>query len=131
MGRRLDGIAPEACDLLLRYRWPGNVRELRNAIERAVVITRSTRVEAEDLPQRVRQYGAFGAAPDEVHQGPNDDIDLRARVRRYETDLIIQALRATDGNQTLAARKLNVPLRTLSHKIKTNRIKRSHYDGSK
>src|SRR5207253_3180480 len=37
-GKRVDAIAPETMELLVKYRWPGNVRELQNVIERAVVI---------------------------------------------------------------------------------------------
>lgn len=37
-GKRLKSVAPEAMDILMKYRWPGNVRELENAIERAVVL---------------------------------------------------------------------------------------------
>src|SRR5207249_3701941 len=43
-------IAPEAMEVLLRYRWPGNVRELENAIERACVTSRDEFIRPENLP---------------------------------------------------------------------------------
>jgi len=38
-------------DLLFAYDWPGNVRELANAIERAIVLSRSETLDLEDFPQ--------------------------------------------------------------------------------
>ena len=50
--------------------------------------------------------------------------DLRARLQRYEMQIILDALRATRWNQTEAARQLGMPLRTLVHKIKVLGIKK-------
>jgi DNA-binding NtrC family response regulator len=104
-------LAPEALALLERYRWPGNVRELRNVIERATVIARGERITAEDLPERVRNAGER-ADGDEVQ-------DFRQRIQRYEMELILEALRATGWNQSEAARRLHMPLRTMVRKIQT------------
>ena len=41
--KNVKGISPAAYHLLIRFRWPGNVRELENAIERAVLVAKSTR----------------------------------------------------------------------------------------
>ena len=48
-GRPVEGLSSEALAALEHFDWPGNVRELRNAIERAVVLTRSDTVQAADL----------------------------------------------------------------------------------
>jgi len=109
-GRRLV-LTPEALGLLERYRWPGNVRELRNVIERAAVISRGERVTADDLPDRVRTAGRGGES-DEVQ-------DFRQRIQRYEMELILEALRAAGWNQSEAARRLHMPLRTMVRKIQT------------
>ena len=53
-GERCRGSRPDAADQLQRHDWPGNVRELRNAMERAVALSRGPRVELEDLPEDVR-----------------------------------------------------------------------------
>jgi NtrC-family two-component system response regulator AlgB len=50
VGRRIDGFSEGGRSALLRHSWPGNLRELRNAIERATILARGTKVEAEDLP---------------------------------------------------------------------------------
>ena len=52
--KSLHGFTTDALDLLLQYRWPGNVRELRTAIEHAVVLCRTDRISARDLPPWVR-----------------------------------------------------------------------------
>ncbi len=48
-------LSPEAMEALCSYQWPGNIRELRNAIERAVVLSRSDVIPREGLPDRVFQ----------------------------------------------------------------------------
>ena len=48
-GKRIRGLTAEALQKMQAYRWPGNVRELKNAIERAVVLTRTEWIEADDL----------------------------------------------------------------------------------
>jgi two-component system, NtrC family, response regulator HydG len=47
--RPIDGVAPEALEALAQHTWPGNVRELKNCIFRAVAITRSGKLQAEDI----------------------------------------------------------------------------------
>src|SRR5678815_1768032 len=48
--KHVKGISPAAYHLLIRFRWPGNVRELENAIERAVLVAKSSDVQPQDLP---------------------------------------------------------------------------------
>jgi DNA-binding NtrC family response regulator len=111
-------VERSALELLRAYDWPGNVRELRNVVERAVVIAQGTSITADDLPERVRLgEPRRPTAPAPEPPGP-DPVEFKDRVRQYETELILDALRRTSGNQTLAARHLRMPLRTLVHKIK-------------
>ena len=60
-GRPGMTLSAEAESVLLAYAWPGNVRELRNAIERAVILTRSPVLQPEAFPERVT--GARHAGP--------------------------------------------------------------------
>ena len=124
----VSAISAGAVQMLLVYAWPGNVRELRNAIERAVVVCRGDTIEIEDLSERIR--GPAPSIETAVSQPPpSGDTDFKDRVRVYETDLILDALRRAAGNQTQAARLLRMPLRTLVHKIKTYGI-RKLYDAT-
>ena len=120
-GRVLRGIEPGALALLQRYPWPGNARELRNAIERAAVIAegdadrRAGPARARVERGRGRARGASAAEATAMGAGGGAD-DLRARLLRYEAELIVAALRAAGWNQTAAAQALGMPLRTLVHK---------------
>jgi DNA-binding NtrC family response regulator len=107
--KAVEGLSNEAMAALERYDWPGNVRELRNAIERAVVLARTSVIELGDLPQRVArpvvviERGRFGAVE------PLEEIERRA---------ILEALEAFGHNKTHAARALGISLKTLHNKLK-------------
>lgn len=62
LGRRIDGFSEGANAALRRHSWPGNLRELRNSIERAAILCRGRKIEAEDMP---------GPSYGEVVQGHN------------------------------------------------------------
>jgi two-component system response regulator AtoC len=109
--KAVSHFSPEVLDLLRRYHWPGNVRELRTAIEHAVVLCRGEKITARDLPASVRQ----GAAP-EPAPGPAAPLD-ELTVKEAEKQLIIRALKETDGNRTLAANKLGISRRSLHRKL--------------
>jgi transcriptional regulator with PAS, ATPase and Fis domain len=143
--RAVRAIDPEAIALLERYTWPGNVRELRNVIERAVVIAEGETILPRDLPERVRGASPKGAAknvaPDSgaprpaaaskisTHEigPPRHTGSLKARMESFEKETIVEALRESNDNQTAAARLLEVPLRTLQHKIQAHGIRRGGY----
>ena len=79
---RLDAAAQQA---LLAYPWPGNVRELENVMERAVVLSRSDRIEPCQLPAEITAQPSTeptGAAAAE------ENLDLELRVAELETRLI-------------------------------------------
>ena len=108
MNRKIAGLAPAAADQLLRYEWPGNVRELENAMERAVALTRASRVGLEDLPEEVRR-----ARPRPIPAG--GDVRPLAEVER---DYIVHALQVNGGNQTHTAQQLQIGLATLYRRLK-------------
>jgi two-component system response regulator AtoC len=108
----VSGFTSDASDLLLAYRWPGNVRELRAAIERAVVLCRGDRIGSRDLPPAVRELSPPSG-------GGETTAALPSNVHEAEKELIIRALKETEGNRTLAAKKLGMSRRTLHRKLKT------------
>ncbi len=107
-GKHLEGITPEALQLLAGYSWPGNVRELKNVMERAVVITRGPLIEARELT--FLQPGAE-AAP--------ELLSLREMEKRH----IARVLEAHQGNVTRAARTLGIDRRTLTRKLKRHALR--------
>jgi DNA-binding NtrC family response regulator len=124
-GVRAPRSIDEAARVALEsYAWPGNVRELKNVIERAVVVAEGDAIRFEDLPQRVRGSDLPPESQRTGDRSIDEDADYKERVRRYEIELIVQALTKAGGNQTEAARILKMPLRTLVHKIQTYGIKK-------
>ena len=97
-------LSAEALDALLRHTWPGNVRELRNTIERLVVSSRGSLIEAFDLPETVV---AVRTAPED--QPFSDLPTLQDLERRY----LLHVLEAAQRNRTRAAEILGVDRRTL------------------
>ena len=97
-------LSAEALDALLRHPWPGNVRELRNTIERLVVSSRGSLIEAFDLPETVT-----APAHALVEQPFADLPTLETLERRY----LLHVLDAARGNRTRAAEILGVDRRTL------------------
>ena len=59
--RKLDGFSAEAAGCIRAYAWPGNLRELRNAIERAVILTRNSQLCPEDFPAEMRGVNSAAA----------------------------------------------------------------------
>jgi DNA-binding NtrC family response regulator len=117
--RRFDGFAPEAVELLRAHAWPGNIRELENAVERSVLLADGPLIEAADLPGELHRDLGSPA-------GVAGEMSLRERVRRetrrLEQDAIREALRATGGNVTRAAKRLGLSRRGLQLKMKELKI---------
>ncbi|MBN8611151.1 MAG: sigma-54-dependent Fis family transcriptional regulator [Deltaproteobacteria bacterium] len=110
MKRKITGLSPSTADQLLRYDWPGNVRELANAMEHAVALARTARVELEDLPEEVR------------HAAPRPTTTTSGGVRALEDverDYILAALDLNAGNQTQTAAQLGIASATLYRKLKS------------
>jgi len=105
----------------MHYQWPGNVRELRTAIEHAVVLCRGDKVTVRDLPTSLRE--AVGRAPAE--KDPKGQV-----VRSYltaqeaERELIVRALKATNGNRTLAAKQLGMSRRTFHRRLHLHHLEK-------
>jgi DNA-binding NtrC family response regulator len=112
----LVDLTPDAMDALLTYDWPGNVRELRSAIEHGVVMATGPKITLRDLPMAVRQSGR-AKLPGGVLAQPFGEKTSPLDLHETERKLIAQALAATNGNVTAAAKKLGISRRTLHRKI--------------
>ena len=120
VGGRDVRFSDSALEALEAHRWPGNVRELRNVVERAVIMALREEVDVSDLPPAV-----VGGPKDHPTAPPVDGEGqpLRDQLRRFEAQLILNAMRACDFNKTRAAEHLGIPVRTLSHKIQALGLK--------
>jgi two-component system, NtrC family, response regulator AtoC len=115
-GKPVQDFTAEALETLLSYAWPGNVRELRTALEHAVVLCRSDRVGVRDLPQWVRNAALGGLLT------PAPLVTGKLTVKEAEKQLLIRALKETDGNRTMAAKKIGMSRRTLHRKLHTYQL---------
>ena len=131
--RNIEGIEPDAMDRLVSYGWPGNIRELENVIERAVLFADSPRIRLDDLSEELRggQVDVRSTpilAPEVVAEdlgavpvsAPSDGLkeQVKAAMSRLERDLIVRALKQTQGNVTHAARLLKISRKGLQLKMK-------------
>ncbi len=108
-----------ALDRLKGWRWPGNVRELENVIQRAVVMLRSSQIDAAD----VSFTGSSTRAEPKAIDTPTPAAQLGASLanrtlEEVERISILATIDAARGNKTEAARRLGVTARTLSNKMK-------------
>ncbi len=103
--RRMEGFTDAARAKILAHRWPGNVRELENAIERAVVLSAGSQIDADDLPFEASEPPA-GAL-----RVPGATM---AELERYA---ILKTLEAVDGSTSRAAEMLDISVRTIQYRL--------------
>jgi len=105
--RLTESIVP----YLVAYRWPGNVRELENVLERLLVLSSHKSIGEDDLPEEIRrvQPGVSSFRLDL----PDEGISLES----VERELILRALERFKGNQTHAAKYLDISRRTLIYRM--------------
>lgn len=112
-GKSITGITDQAMQFLIKYNWPGNVRELKNYIEGMVVMARGPSLGVNDLPKRITRAGddTWGV-----------DIYVGMSAKDAERELIAETLKYTNNNKALAAKILDMGLRTLFRKVKEYEI---------
>jgi DNA-binding NtrC family response regulator len=122
-GREVHNIDAEALDALKSYRWPGNVRQLEWAIERAVVLGESDRLELQDLPPETSQAVEEASFPETAVPALLPGAPRLTPVipettwEEHEKAKITEALQRTNGNITRAAQLLGMSFRTLQYRL--------------
>jgi Nif-specific regulatory protein len=112
--RRIEGISPEARSLLRSYNWPGNVRELENAIERAVVLGGVEMIVPEDLPESLFETRESAGALTVTYQ---------EALKHAKSEIVVNAIKETNGNYIEAARKLGLHPNNLHRLIRNLNLK--------
>ena len=107
--KEVNGFSREAFDAIMKYDFPGNVRELENMVERAVILCRGDQITLDDLPPNI--LAPSDIILDETTTG------LEQQVEALERKLIQAELRRSGGNQSKAARNLEITERKLRYKI--------------
>jgi len=93
------------------YRWPGNIRELENVIERIVVLTPGDEITLRDLPDFLRRERPM---IDTLQlELPPGGISLEG----VEKELLGRALDKFNGNQTHAAKYLDISRKALRYRM--------------
>lgn len=144
----LLGFNRNALHSLTNFPWRGNVRELENLVQHMTILHGGSLISPNDLPEKYRsalppvhsdrqgsqpqpendapppsQPFLFSSAPTRTEEiWPESGIDFNALVNDFETQLIIQALKMTQGNKKEAARLLNLKRTTLLEKIKKKEL---------
>ena len=110
LGKHVEAISPEACRQLLAYAWPGNVRELEASIQRAVTLTRNSRLTPADfsldVPEPAREPSGIPAQP------------LTDAIRETERRYLQEVLQSVGGQKQRAAEILGISRKTLWKKLK-------------
>jgi two-component system response regulator AtoC len=129
--KSVRGISDETRTLLLGHNWPGNVRELKNAIERAMILEEDAYLRPLYLPFSVGQaptgITAFEAAAGDTAPQPLPNGRTLPRLsipeggtslEEVERALVDMAMKQANGNQTHAARLLDISRDALRYKLK-------------
>lgn len=97
------------------YGWPGNIRELHNLVERACLLSRGGIILLDHFPSRVHPQGLSREIPEKPSEG--------SLMEELERTAILTVLSETEGNKTLAAKRLGISRRELLYKIQEYREK--------
>jgi two-component system response regulator AtoC len=113
--KHVKGFSPIALKMIMQYDWPGNIRELRNVIERAMIFEEEDMIMVERLPAEIIASSGktYSSSPLEI-KIPPEGIDIE----EVEKELIRQALLMTKGNQSKAARLLNIGVDAMRYRMK-------------
>ena len=103
--RALD-LSTSAEDKLMSHGWRGNIRELGNCIHRACILASGSTITPSDLV-----FDELTSSSSSSDQPAGDDL------KGNERDLILAALRDSNGNRKLASERLGISGRTLRYKL--------------
>ncbi len=107
-GYRLKTLSEQAINALCAYEWPGNIRELENVIRSAVILSKSSVIEPQDLNLPTD----LSATIDSHCQSEQSTVAF------HEKEAIRKALTHTIGNRRAAAKLLGISEATLYRRIK-------------
>ncbi|WP_018952267.1 sigma-54-dependent Fis family transcriptional regulator [Thioalkalivibrio sp. AKL12] len=128
--QRNIALHPEALSAMERYGWPGNIRQLQNVIERAVLMAESDLIQQSQIQQILTEQasvrlpqGTTGplqtadALSDKSAPNTMGEVGRYQWVRQEDAERILDALYRCGGNQSCAARMLNLSVRQLRYRV--------------
>ena len=123
-GKSIVRISADAHKMLCSYEWPGNVRQLENTIERAVAMEATEELHV-DLPSerpKAKAAAASGNGSSAIPSIPNDGLDMERYIADLEKNMLLNALKQSNGVQTRAAEMLKLSYRSFRHLLKKYEI---------
>ncbi len=109
-GKAIQGLSHDAMEAVMDHTWPGNIRELKNALEYSFVTADDSLIQWAHLPKKITRNQGENRSPD-LFIPPESAIP-------DEKSELIDALKKTLGNQTKAARILNINRVTVWNRMK-------------
>ena len=139
--KNVHGINEDTRKLLLQHSWPGNVRELKNAIERAMILEEEALLRPAYLPFAVAEHGRTAFEQASSANGGRQLTDGRRLPRlaipdggtsleEIEHVMVELAMQQANGNQTHAARLLDISRDALRYKLKKFGLMRADEEDS-
>jgi DNA-binding NtrC family response regulator len=125
VNKQVEGLEQDVLSLFHQYPWPGNVRELHNVLQHAVILADGPLLGMRHLPTVLQEFALKQAtpAPSPRHDGKPPRLwDLKAEIARLEKSMVETALREANGNQSQAAKALNVSRDVLRYTIRKHGI---------
>jgi DNA-binding NtrC family response regulator len=123
-GRRVR-LDDGAMEVLRRYDWPGNIRELRNALERAVVLSKDDAIGPSDLPEEIRNgMGVVGASKNAGGDSYLAEADFREAKRKFEIAYLKRKLEEHKWNVSKTAAEVGLHRQSLQEKLRELGIRR-------
>ena len=117
-------VSPSVIARLSAHRWPGNIREFENVVERMLVLSNGELITEEDLPDELRATAQAPSNSSILLELPDEGISLEA----IERELLFRALEKAGGNQTRAARYLDISRRTFIYRMEKHGIRQENED---
>ncbi|HEY4954973.1 MAG TPA: sigma-54 dependent transcriptional regulator [Gemmatimonadaceae bacterium] len=99
-GKKVTGFDERAWEWILSHNWPGNVRELKNAVERAVIMTRSDKIGVADIMPRHLRLSGDSHPPMTVPEG--------ASLADTKRQLVLRTFASTSGDATRTAKIVGI-----------------------
>jgi two-component system response regulator GlrR len=112
LGKKIDGIAPVAVQMLMQRAWPGNVRELENRLEQALVMARGSVLQPDDFFLLQKE------------KGPKTFMSFKQAKDAFEKEYVSHVLKVTEGHVTNAARMAGKQRADFYNLMKKHRIHR-------
>jgi len=121
--KKVDGLSPDAINIMTDYAWPGNVRELQNTMEMLVVMKEMGQITKDDLPDRIRRQMRTAEQHLSEIDIPEEGLNLNQAITQFEKDILLKALEKSGGVKNRAAKMLNLNRTTYVEKLKRFNIK--------